>query len=446
MVPGPAVLLPLPARWNVHPESSSLYQGLVENSPDVIWQTDHELRLSYINSAVTAQFGYSPQELSDQVLTDLLSPASRDFVLARLAARMADEQNGKSTGQRLLEIQIASKAGGLVPAEVAIASICNEAGVLVGFQGVARNISDRVRIDDRVRLSERNYRELVERSTSFIMRWTGDGIITFANSHTCEFFGFLPEELVGRHLVGTIVPEVESTGQSLRQLIAEIGANPEQFHASEHETICWDGSRIWVAWSNSPAYDEKGQLEILSVGHDVSERRQREQQLAYLTVHDPMTGLYNRAYFDTEFERLSRGRRFPVSVVIASLDNLQLTNDEQGREHGDLILMKAARLLKEGFRAEDLVSRTGGDGFAILLPGLDEQETALGLIRFRAAIARASEHAPAVFFCMGASTAHTGSELLRAQREASAAMVAEKVLRKRQREQLEKEQEEVSPE
>ena len=133
-------------------------------------------------------------------------------------------------------------------------------------------------------------------------------------------------------------------------------------------------------------------------------------------------------------------------MVIASLDNLQLTNDEQGRERGDLILMKAARLLKEGFRAEDLVSRTGGDGFAILLPGLDEQQTATGLIRFRAAVARASEHDPPVFFCMGASTAHTGSELLRAQREASAAMVAEKMLRKKQREQQEKEQEEAQEE
>lgn len=430
----------------MQPESCSLYQTLVENSPDVIWQTDHELRFCYLNPAVTEQFGYNPEELLGRTLTELLSPASRDFVLARLAARMADELSGKKLGQRLLEIQIISKAGRLIPSEVTVAAIRNDAGDLVGFQGVTRNISDRVRIEERMRLSERNYRELVERSSSFILRWTSDGTITFANSHVCEFFGFLPEELVGRHLVGTIVPEIESTGQSLRQLIAQIGANPEQFRTSEHETICWDGSRIWVAWNNSPAYDEKGRLEILSVGHDVSERRQREKQLAYLTVHDPMTGLYNRAYFDTEFERLSRGRRFPVSVVIASLDNLQLTNDEQGREQGDLILMKAARLLKEGFRAEDLVSRTGGDGFAILLPGLDEQQTAAGLIRFRAAVARASEHAPAVFLCMGASTAHTGSELLRAQREASAAMVAEKVLRKKQREQQEKEQEEGTPE
>lgn len=424
----------------MYPEPCSLYQSLVENAPDVIWQTDRELRFCYLNPAVTIQFGYHPEELLGKALTELLSPASREHVQARLAARLLDEQNGKAVGYRLLEIQITGKSGKLIPAEVAVAAVRDQAGDLVGFQGVTRNVADRVRIDERMRLSERNYRELVERSASFILRWTRDGIITFANSHTCEFFGFLPEELIGRHLVGTIVPEIESSSQNLRELIRQIGASPEQFRTSEHETVRWDGSRVWVAWSNSPATDEQGRPEILSVGHDVSERRQREQQLAYLTVHDPMTGLYNRAYFDTEFERLARGRRFPVSVVIASLDNLQTTNDEQGRDQGDLVLMKAARLLKEGFRVEDLVSRTGGDGFAILLPGLDEQQTATGLIRFRAALARASEHPPAVFLCMGAGTAHTGSELLRAQREASAAMAAEKALRKRQREQQELEQ------
>lgn len=430
----------------MHPEPCSLYQNLVENSPDVIWQTDRELRFCYLSPAVTTQFGYAPEELLGRALPDLLSPGSREFVVARLNARLQEEQGGKQTANRLLEIQIIHKMGRLVPAEVSVASIRDQAGDLVGFQGVTRNVADRMRIEDRMRVSERNYRELVEHSNSFILRWTSDGIITFANSHTCEFFGFLPEELVGHHLVGTIVPELESTSQNLRELIAQIGACPEQFRTSEHETVRWDGSRVWVAWDNSPACDTEGRLEILSVGHDVSERRQREQQLAYLTVHDPMTGLYNRAYFDTELDRLARGRRFPVSLVIASLDNLQEVNDHEGREQGDLLLMKAARLLKEGFRVEDLVARTGGDGFAILLPGLDEQQTAAGLVRFRAAVARASEQQPAISLCMGAGTAHAGAELMRAQREASAAMTAEKALRKKRREQQEKDQEEGTPE
>ena len=86
----------------MHPEPCSLYQGLVENCPDVIWQTDRELCFSYVNNAVTTQFGYSPEELLGRPLPELLAPASRDFVLGRLAARVAEEQTGKKVGHRLL--------------------------------------------------------------------------------------------------------------------------------------------------------------------------------------------------------------------------------------------------------------------------------------------------------------------------------------------------------
>ncbi len=416
-------------------EPCDLFKALVENSPDLVWQTDLELRFCFLSAALFRQFGYRADALMGKHLQELLSPDSCSFVLTRLATRLAEEQGGKRGGDCLLELSIVAGNGRMVPAEVSVAPVYSQAGELVGFQGTARNISDRVRIEERIRLSERNYRELVERSHCFILRWSCDGIITFANSYSCEFFGFLPEELVGRPLIGSIVPEIESSSQNLRELLGRIGAHPEQFQSVEFEAVRWDGTRLWVAWSNSPACNAEGKPEILSVGHDISERRQREQQLAYLTVYDPMTGLYNRAYFDTEFERLCRGRQFPVSIVIACLDNLQEVNDTEGREAGDLLLMKASRLLQEGFRVEDLVSRTGGDGFAILLPGLDEQQTTSGLIRFRSVVAQAAQHGPAVSFCMGAGTAHTGPELMRALHEASATMVAERALRKKQRDE-----------
>lgn len=405
-----------------------LFRILVEHSADAIWAADGTLRLTHCNPAFSALTGYAAETLRGRPLTELLTRESREYALQRLKA-WARPDRATPPSPELLELDLRHADGQVVCSETMITPVCGTNGALAGCVGVTRNVADRLRIDERIRQSERNYRELVERSACFILRWRSDGIITFANTHTCEFFGFLPEELVGRHLVGSIVPETERSGQDLRELIAAIGADPISYRNTEHENIRWDGSRIWVAWSNAPGYDEQGRLiEILSVGQDVSERRQREQQLAYLTVHDPMTGLYNRAYFDTELERLAKGRKFPVSIVIASLENLHRLNEQQGRDAGDLLLMKTARLLKEAFRAEDLIARTGGDGFALLLPGLDEQQTAAMLHRFRQELQQASREEPQVLLCMGSGTAHAGPELHRAQREASANMTDEKRL------------------
>jgi len=118
----------------MHPEPCSLYQGLVENSPDVIWQTDRELRFSYISPAVNALFGYTPEELMGRSLSELLSMGSRDFIRSRLSARVADEQSGKKIGHRLLEIQIINKAGLIIPAEVAVAA---DAAAVPGAPGAA---------------------------------------------------------------------------------------------------------------------------------------------------------------------------------------------------------------------------------------------------------------------------------------------------------------------
>ena len=101
-------------------------------------------------------------------------------------------------------------------------------------------------------------------------------------------------------------------------------------------------------------------------------RKRGEERLKYLSIHDPLTGLYNRVYFEEELARLERGRKFPVSVLVADLDGLKKINDQYGHEAGDRALCQASRLLQGAFRAEDGLARIGGDEFAVLLPEVNQ--------------------------------------------------------------------------
>jgi PAS domain S-box-containing protein len=129
------------------------------------------------------------------------------------------------------------------------------------------------------RLSEAMYRELVENANSAILRWKSDGTLTFLNAYALDFFGYGAEEIVGRH-VGVLVPETDSSGLDMRALVRDILEFPERYVRNVNENVCRDGRRVWMAWTNRPILDEKGEVtEILAIGTDISERLRIDEAL-----------------------------------------------------------------------------------------------------------------------------------------------------------------------
>jgi len=134
--------------------------------------------------------------------------------------------------------------------------------------------------------SERKYREVVDNAYSVILRMSLDGKINFINKFGENFFGFSADELIGKNVVGTIVPETESTGRNLRELINSILRNPESFEHNINENIKKNGQRVWIFWVNKVIYDEQGQpKEILSIGTDITELKKAQEELEKYKEH-----------------------------------------------------------------------------------------------------------------------------------------------------------------
>ena len=167
---------------------------------------------------------------------------------------------------------------------------------------------------------------------------------------------------------------------------------------------------------------------VETLERDIVERKQAELQLRALSIHDALTGLYNRLFFEEEFERLGRGRQFPISILMADLDDLKGINDRNGHAAGDTALKRLAGVLTAAFRGGDVAARIGGDEFAVLLPNTDAaaSEEALGRVR-RVLKIHNSEHAGSplgVSFGMG--TAVDGEPLEAGLQRADASMYGKK--------------------
>jgi PAS domain S-box-containing protein len=131
----------------------------------------------------------------------------------------------------------------------------------------------------KLRESEKKYRELVENANSIILRRDPSGTITFFNEYAQKFFGLSEKEILGKNMIGTIVPEKDSQGNDQSKTLLEIGAHPRKFPTHEYENIRSNGERVWVSWTNKALRDPQGNIvEILCIGNDVTALREAEKE------------------------------------------------------------------------------------------------------------------------------------------------------------------------
>jgi PAS domain S-box-containing protein len=179
-----------------------------------------------------------------------------------------------------------------IPAWLRWALVAAVTGMLAALAVVARartfnlklrrEIAERKQAESALQESEAKYRELVDNANAMILRMALDGRVTYFNEVAEKFFGYPSEEILGRHVVGTIVPEIESgTRRDLSEMIAAILSDPQHYAENENENITRDGRRVRVRWSNQVILDKvRHPCGVLCIGHDITAQYYLEQELA----------------------------------------------------------------------------------------------------------------------------------------------------------------------
>ncbi|TCL37850.1 diguanylate cyclase (GGDEF)-like protein [Anaerospora hongkongensis] len=167
----------------------------------------------------------------------------------------------------------------------------------------------------------------------------------------------------------------------------------------------------------------------------LAQSEQAQEHLLYLIYHDSLTGLFNRTYFEKEITEFSGSTADGIGVFMIDLDGLKFVNDTFGHAQGDILLTRAATIFQLSFRAQDIIARTGGDEFSILVRGtsLEDMETFYKRIRdnIRLETEKFSDGAVPVQMSVGfAYSSAPGQNIADLLREADNKMYREKLYRK----------------
>jgi diguanylate cyclase (GGDEF)-like protein/PAS domain S-box-containing protein len=288
----------------------------------------------------------------------------------------------------------------------------NTEGEISGIIGISRNFTERKKVEDALIARDRNFfSALMDNIPDSIYFKDKDCRFILINQALAEKFGLKsPSEAIGKIDYDFFEDEHAKQAHRDEQLIIKTGEsiiNLEEKETYENKTD------RWVSSSKMPWYDKDGNIiGIFGITRDITDKKIAEDKIKYLSFHDTLTGLYNRAYFEEELKRLDTSRQLPLTLVMGDVNNLKLINDAYGHKKGDELLVKIALVLKDVFREEDILSRWGGDEFIAILPKTTFEQAENIIKRAKDLCKQRSTKDMLLSISLGISTKHKPKEVL----------------------------------
>ncbi len=369
-------------------------EALIASSSFAVVRLDTKHKVITCNEAFEDLFGYQCDEIVGEYLDNLI--ASDDLLVeaTQISGNVSSGILARKISQRK------RKDGSLADVEI-VGIPVSVGGENIGILGLYHDISSRIQAEQALTESEARFKSLFNESPislweedfsdvkrileqhgdkdqiierlnqdyELVMECSQAVKILDINQATLDLYNAKSKTDLIQNLSQVLV--IDSMEEFRGELVALVSG--ESNYECEIYQKKLTGELIYglLRFSIPPGFENTWERVHISI-IDITERKETEEKLRFMSFHDALTGLYNRAYFEEEMKRLDGSRQYPVSIIACDLDGLKQINDQLGHDAGDRAIKAAAKVLGlHTFRKEDVVARIGGDEFIVILPSVD---------------------------------------------------------------------------
>ncbi|HQR55049.1 MAG TPA: diguanylate cyclase [Burkholderiaceae bacterium] len=350
-------------------DSERRYRALVEASPSLIWICDDKGKLTFVSDrACRDMFGAEPRELMGKHVADFTGPG---FTRREFLRRFSPAMHGRPVFE--MEAILRDVRGQPLSVNVSALPILNASGQIESVTGVCTDITAAKQRERELNIALRNQQAIFDAA--------GEGIVFVRNARIegpnralARMLGVTREALVGQP-----VEEILAARSDWETIDQATRAAAVRGEAAIHEVMLRanDGRNVWCQLTSRQAGDGGAYILVLT---DITSLKRREELAWHQANHDDLTGLPNRRQLGEHARRLlsvALKQRRLAAVLVLDLDGFKEINDLFGHSYGDGLLKRVALRLSGVLRDYDVVARTGGDEFVVLLPEIEQPSVAM---------------------------------------------------------------------
>jgi len=351
-------------------------RALLDTFPFMVWMKDKQNRFLATN-AMFAETAAVATHLELRGKTDF------DFFPEEMAqGYVADDIEVLKTGKAKTVLEKIQKKNGEYYWAETFKSPVEIDGQVIGTVGFARDISERNNLLTEIAKKELEYASLVNNLPLSMVRYDLNCRRVFVNASTRDFLSDDIESLLGKTPLEAWNPHI--TNMTAEQFQDNLMQVMQSGMAQKFEIHCKTQDVTYVNMLNLlPEFNEKNQVVgALALVNDITEMSQYRQRLEHLAYHDPLTALPNRTLLNEHMQlaiKYAAEHENGFGLLFIDLDFFKAINDTLGHAVGDALLVEAAKRILASVRSNDVVSRIGGDEFAILVMDVNEDYDLAGL-------------------------------------------------------------------